>query len=175
MIGMKKSEQEISSFVIETVLKYGREVLLHTRYLDQKTFIQHAEISVYDHCLSVCCLAVHFAYRHHWKVDYEALVRGALLHDYFLYDWHKPHKGYGLHGYTHPYTACRNAERDFQITKKERNIIRCHMFPLTFIPPRYKESWIVNIADDVSTHRECHKKMVMKDEKEEILRLLSVG
>ena len=49
-----------------------------------------------------------------WKLncDKGSLVRGALLHDYFLYDWHQPHKEYGLHGFTHPSTALRNAVQD---------------------------------------------------------------
>lgn len=74
-------------------------------------------------------------------------VRGALLHDYFLYDWHQPHKEYGLHGFTHPSTALRNAVQDFDLNAVERNIIARHMFPLVPIPPRYRESVIVCLAD----------------------------
>lgn len=166
---MKKNEALISDLVVKTVESFGREILADPRYLRLKAYVQHADVSVYDHCLSVACLSVRFVFRHHLKVDLRALVRGALLHDYFLYDWHKPHPEYGLHGYTHPRTAMKNAKRDFQIGKKEANIILRHMFPLTLIPPRYLESWIVNIADDVATCQECHHQHVMVKEKERIL------
>ena len=47
----------------------------------------------------------------HLKVNEKALIRGALLHDYFLYDWHIKRKGHHFHGFTHPATALRNAEK----------------------------------------------------------------
>ena len=40
-----------------------------------------------------------------------------------------------------------NAERYFQATEKERNMILCHMWPLTLIPPRYKEGYAIVWAD----------------------------
>ena len=51
------------------------------------------------------------------------LVRGALLHDYFLYDWHTRKSAKGLkelHGFSHPETALRNAGRDYRLTPCER-------------------------------------------------------
>ena len=83
----------------------------------------------------------------HIKVDRKSLVRGALLHDYFLYDWHEPVLAHKIHGFTHPGIAWRNAERDFDMNPVEKNIIRRHMFPLTPIPPAKIESIIVCIAD----------------------------
>ena len=86
--------------------------------------------------------------RHGIPCDLRALVRGALLHDYYLYDWHDPNKGFRWHGFKHHRYALWNAERDFLLSKKERNIIRTHMFPLTFWNlPRCREAWIVTLAD----------------------------
>ncbi len=75
------------------------------------------------------------------------LIRGALLHDYFLYDWHDPDPNHRLHGFHHAARALANAERDIPLTTIERNIILRHMFPLTPIPPRYKESILVCLVD----------------------------
>ena len=69
-----------------------------------------------------------------------------MLHDYFLYDWHVG-KGHKIHGFTHPKAALINAQEDFNLTKRERDIIVKHMFPLTPIPPKYKESIIVCLVD----------------------------
>ena len=37
--------------------------------------------------------------------------------------------------------------RDFNINVVEKNIIERHMFPLTLIPPKYRESVVVCLVD----------------------------
>ena len=84
------------------------------------------------------------------RVHEKELIRGALLHDYFLYDWHqkyKPTRNVGLHGRIHPKIALFNARKDFNVNYLEADIIERHMFPLTFMPPRYRESLIVCLVD----------------------------
>ncbi|MGX8703383.1 MAG: HD domain-containing protein, partial [bacterium] len=81
------------------------------------------------------------------------LVRAAFLHDYFLYDWHK--QGDKFHGYHHPDIAADNALRDFELTKREENIIRSHMWPLTFRHlPKSREAYIVSLSDKIVSTRE---------------------
>ena len=80
--------------------------------------------------------------------------RGALLHDYFLYDWHDPDPSHRLHGFRHPFFALANAERDFDLTPRERNVIVRHMFPLVPVPPTCREAWIVCVADKACALRE---------------------
>ena len=68
--------------------------------------------------------------------------------DYYLYDWHDPNKGFRWHGFKHHRFALQNAERDFVLSKRERNIIRSHMFPLTFwCLPKCREAWLVTLSD----------------------------
>ena len=33
----------------------------------------------------------------------------------------------------------------------EEDIIKTHMFPVTFRPPKYLESWLVDIIDDIAS------------------------
>ena len=54
-------------------------------------------------------------------------------------------KGY-FHGFTHPRRALRNAEREFQLSGLERDMILRHMWPLTIIPPKYRESYVINAS-----------------------------
>jgi uncharacterized protein len=74
------------------------------------------------------------------------MVKVALLHDYFLYDWHdKNHPK--LHGFRHATIAANNAMRDFGLTKKEYRAIRTHMFPLNLRLPTSREAFILTLAD----------------------------
>ena len=65
----------------------------HSRLSKTALFIQHGSTPCLLHCIAVAyyCyrLAEHFK---PLKSHETELVRGALLHDYFLYDWHIPDK-----------------------------------------------------------------------------------
>ncbi|MBQ8953964.1 MAG: HD domain-containing protein [Clostridia bacterium] len=119
-----------------------------------KTYMQHGATSVYEHSLHVACESLMLARRMNRPVNVRAMVRGALLHDYFLYDWHTPHDGHSLHGFRHAKTAWRNARRDFSLGFIEQDVIRKHMFPLNVTPPMCCESLIVCLADKVCAVRE---------------------
>ena len=116
-----------------------------------KQFIQHGDTSVFNHCIAVAKYSLLISYflerTLKINIDKDSLVRGALLHDYFLYDWHVKGAAEGLHGFTHPGVAMRNADRDFGLNDVEKDIIKKHMFPLTPFPPMHRESFIVSLAD----------------------------
>lgn len=83
----------------------------------------------------------------------KVLTRGALLHDYYLYDWH--HCENKAHAVNHPVIALGNAVQDFELSRRERNIIASHMWPLppTRVP-KCREAWIVCMADKVCSLQE---------------------
>ncbi len=126
-----------------------------SRFELTKNFIQHGKISVYSHCLSVAVMSLRIADFLGIKVDRHSLIRGALLHDYFLYDWHEEDNGtHKWHGFTHPKTALRNANEDFNLSEVESDIIVHHMFPLVPIPPKSREAWLVCVADKLCALKE---------------------
>ena len=81
-----------------------------------------------------------------------------MIHDLFLYDWRvrQPDRK-GLHAFRHPRVALNNALKIFELSKKEQDIILKHMWPLTVIFPRYKESYIVTLVDKYCATYECSK------------------
>ena len=107
--------------------------------------MQHGSTSVYEHSVNVAYKSLLLVENYRLPVDKQSLVRGALLHDYFLYDWHKPHGRW--HGFKHPAIALKNATRDFKLTEIEKNLIVRHMFPLVPIPPKNIEGGIVCMVD----------------------------
>ena len=134
----------------------------HERVLRMRTFIQHGKITTYDHCFRVAAMSYKINKLFRLKSDEKVLIRGAFLHDYFLYDWHKKKakfrnlkEFFKLHGFMHPSYAAANAKRDFGIGEKEENIIKSHMWPLTVTKvPRCREAVIVCIADKLTSATE---------------------
>ncbi len=130
-----------------------RELAMDDRVQKMKTFPQHGSVSTYGHCLRVAFLSYRIARRFGICIDEEAMVRGALLHDYYLYDWHEP--GHTRHAAGHAAAAAENARRDFDIGDREFDIIRSHMWPIS--PGDYpgsREALIVCAADKLCTLEE---------------------
>ncbi|MDR0376747.1 MAG: HD domain-containing protein [Spirochaetaceae bacterium] len=127
--------------------RFARDILESEVFAQCRRFMQHGSISVYAHSLSVARMSFSMA-EGTQGLDLRSLVRSALLHDFFLYDWHVPEKMWSLHGWTHPVTAAENARAYFQVSDKEYSLIRTHMWPYTLLhPPVYREGWIICLAD----------------------------
>ena len=134
--------------------KFGKEILKSKNMQREKRFIQHANVSTYDHSLHVAEMSLTLAHLFRFKLDEESLVRGALLHDFFLYDWHDKTAMPKAHAYLHPLIAYDNAKKEFKLNIIEKNIIQSHMFPIGIVMPKYRESWMVVMADKICTVNE---------------------
>ena len=133
--------------IADLVRFYGGDILSSGGMETEKLFFQHGDVTVFAHSFAVACLCLYLVRLLGLRVDRRALVRGALLHDYFLYDWHVPDPSHRLHGFSHPWRALENAERDFPLGPIERDAIVRHMFPLTLAPPKYREGALICAAD----------------------------
>ena len=98
----------------------------------------------------MCYIALRLADKWHVDVDRRSMVRGALLHDFFMYDWHDPGNLRLLHGFTHAKEALSNARKQFELNKVECDVIQKHMFPLNIALPKYWETVLVSAADKIS-------------------------
>lgn len=130
------------------------EICRNSRMLESTQYIQHGSTSVFRHSVSVAYCAYGIAVRTHADVDVHSLIRGALLHDYFLYDWHVKSSEHKWHGFYHAEKSLENAMEDFTLNEIEKDMIRCHMFPLNLRVPKYKESWILCYADKLCSSGE---------------------
>lgn len=131
------------------------EVCRNSRILESHRYIQHGTTSVFRHSVSVAYVSFCLAAKMGAPVDMPSLVRGALLHDYFLYDWHVKDDAHKWHGFRHARCACDNAMRDVpDLNEVEQDMIRCHMFPLNLRPPKYMEGWILCCADKICSSAE---------------------
>ena len=142
----------------DIINKYASDILNNKKYKEQKQYMQHGKTSVLEHEMNVTICCLNIANKLKLKVDECSLIRGALLHDYFLYDWHIPDKSHKLHGFHHAKTALDNASKDYDLNKVERNMIYTHMFPMNLRIPKYKESIILCLADKIVATKETIKR-----------------
>lgn len=118
-------------------------IIGNTEYQKMKGVTHHG-ISRYDHCMRVA----YFSYKitKVLRLDYKETTTAAMLHDFFTdeVDGEKSLKKLRKH----PGYAVENAKKYFELSDKQVDIIKTHMFPVTFTPPKYLESWIVDLVDD---------------------------
>lgn len=127
------------------------DILRSKNFRSTRSHVQHGNMTVNDHSMNVAKYSLAISEKLHIPCEKKDLIRGALLHDYFLYDWHtpdhiSPHK---LHGFYHPGRALHNAQKEYHLTPREKDIIKKHMWPLTISSvPMCREAWIVTMADN---------------------------
>lgn len=132
-----------------------------------KEHTQHEFSSRFEHCEKV---AYHtYLICKKLGLDYISAARGAMLHDFYFYDWRNKHvEGQKkFHAMRHPNIALKNAQDIFELNDLEKDIIKKHMWPLTVIPPSYKESFIVTFVDKYCATVEFFRYLKNKDKKGE--------
>jgi len=132
-----------------------KDMTKHEKVRSMEAYIAHYDVDTLAHCLFVSYWS--FLICRKLKMDYRSAARGALLHDFYLYDWHIPNIREGLHGFTHPATSLTNAKKYFKINDLEKDIIIKHMWPLTILPPKYKETYVVILVDKICATLETFK------------------
>ena len=132
------------------------DILSNETVKQMHNYIQHGEISCYTHCYYVAYYTYLICKK--LKLDYKSAVRGAMLHDLFLYDWHTTSPAdineKGVHAWAHPRIALKNAAKIFNLNDTEKDIIRNHMWPVTLKFPKTKEAFIVSCMDKYSATAE---------------------
>lgn len=127
-----------------------KELLENETVKEMNQYFQHFDTTCYEHCYR----ASYYCYKVSKKLslDYKSAARGAMLHDLFLYDWRKRLNGRkGLHAFTHGKTSCQNACKLFNLNDIEKDMIKRHMFPVTIIPPKTKEGFLLTLVDKYCT------------------------
>ncbi len=128
-----------------------------------KDSLHHRDKNRLEHVMEVAFYSFLIAKK--MCLDIDAVVKGAMLHDLFYYDWLR--EGPRLHGLRHPRISLENARKLYPLSKKEEDIIKKHMWPLTIIPPCYLESFVVALVDSFCSFRDyipCLRRHLFRDE-----------
>lgn len=121
--------------------------------------IKHHNTNRLNHSIKVSYYSYKIAKK--LKLDYEETAVGGLLHDFYtdkISDCNNFKDKLLLFSSKHPKDAVNNAISNFDLTEKEINIIKTHMFPMNYRIPKYKESWLVSIVDKILSFKEFYKK-----------------
>jgi len=126
--------------------KIIKEIIEKSKVQNMRDYRQHFNISCYEHCYLVSYYCYIICKK--LNLDYMSATRAGMLHDLFLYDWRKNDKSRkGIHAFTHGKTAYKNACEIFDLNDKEKDMILKHMWPVTIILPKYKETFILTFVD----------------------------
>lgn len=120
----------------------------------------HYHTTVSDHSIHVAEISAKIGYtlnKMGMHLSLDTLIRGSLLHDIGIVDARKKTKkemGHCLAIY-HPLKSVELAQKYINdLSKREKNLIEAHMFPFSLHIPKYKESWVVRLADSIAPIKE---------------------
>ena len=148
---MKKDQTVIDDFNLIIT-----DILSNATVNEMKNYRQHYDTNCFDHCKNVAFYSYLICKK--YNLDYEAAARAGMLHDLFLYDWRrKTGERKRWHGFRHPRIALNNSNELFVLSNKEQDIILKHMWPLTIVFPKYKESFIVSCVDKFCAIKESYE------------------
>lgn len=120
------------------------KIIMHEEY-GKLLNLKHHNTTRLTHSLNVTICSYNFAKKLKLNIDYKSLIRGCLLHDFFLYQQKCCPKDKN-HLIYHPIEAIHNSKKYFEINKIEEEVISKHMFPFCSFP-KYTETWIIIICD----------------------------
>lgn len=107
--------------------------------------IRHHGITRLNHCMRVAYYS--YLITKFLRLNYVEVTEAALLHDFFTDELESKNMIVSL--IRHPYIALDNSKKYFNLSIMQEDIIKTHMFPVSLVPPKYIESWIVDIIDDI--------------------------
>ena len=129
----------------------------------------HRGSNTYVHSFKVAKKSIKRAIKSRKKnIDFNVVLIGAILHDYYLYDWRVERNKRKKHGRNHPNISSENATRDFQISDKIKKVIKSHMWPINIKEfPTSIEAKIVSISDKIVSLGEALTSIAFKNKRKE--------
>jgi uncharacterized protein len=119
--------------------------IINNDEFDKIKKIEHHGTTRYEHSLKVSYRAYKIA--KFLKLNAYETARAGLLHDFFISSNNQSKLDKCISTFTHPYKAVKTVSKNFNVSDRELDIIKTHMFPVNLSIPRYAESWVVNLVD----------------------------
>lgn len=133
----------------EEFLQIVNKIISNRKYLKLQNEKHHHNSNRYKHMMDVSYMTYKFCKKK--NLDYKSATRAAILHDFYFDD---DFKSSPKRMFKHYEVAIKNAKKLCNLNEKEENIIASHMFPIGGKIPKYKESIVVDVIDDIVSTKE---------------------
>lgn len=143
-------------------LEIIEQIMANDEFIKEQDMQHHADTRL-NHSLKVSYYSYKIAKA--LRLEYTDVARAGLLHDFYfeqVNDQEKIKDKVLLFTTKHPEIALNNSLKYFELTEKEKDIIRTHMFPVDVKIPRYLESWVVSLVDKAVSTKEMYFKFYNK-------------
>jgi len=131
---------------IDKYIELTGDLLRHPDVQAMKTYNHHREVTTHFHSMYVSYTVMKMCEALHPSEERE-IVRAALLHDFYLYEWYTE-KHEEKHIWYHPKQSVKNIEARFgKLSDMQRNMILAHMFPMSYETPSSLGAWLLTAAD----------------------------
>ena len=163
----------MDDIILYIIVKYGRHIISTEEFMHTFEQTHHLNTTVGDHTLSVAAEAVKLCLMRGYS-DEETIrnvVTAALCHDLGIMGRKEKYSNTAQCYLKHPLDSVDvymgvTGEQEERVMDSIRN----HMFPVKPGMPRYKEGWILTLADKISSFREkIGKQAVTETVRKEIL------
>lgn len=145
-IGSRKDFTCPSETLVNEFIELIQDILHISDVQGLRDYYQHCRTSRLQHCINVAYYT--FLLSRRLKLNVRSATRGALLHDFYLYDWKNNEQPLeGRHSVVHPTVALTMASRHVEVDSVMEDCIINHMWPMTKNHPATAEGWIVQGAD----------------------------
>lgn len=141
-------------------MRQVRDVIQSPNITRLEEFEQHLGTSRLRHSFNVSYKSFVLAEKLGW--DSRAVARAGLMHDMFYYNFRDTDYTAREHCRIHPQVALENARRNFDISGKESDIIRSHMWLTAKPRPGCKEAYLVTMVDKYCATEEFFKGLAAK-------------
>lgn len=138
----------------DIILSYGRPVLKSRTFETLMTQKHHGCSTAGIHSIRVayfCLFLASVLGAAGIHADRRILVRAALCHDLGMMERYAQYRSSRQCCFQHPVNSVKEAEKILcDISYKEEDAIRSHMFPLAVYRPHSLEGWILTVADKMA-------------------------
>ena len=129
-------------------------------YQKLKNYIHHNSTTRYQHCLNVAWYT--FLWCKKAGLNAKSAARGAMCHDFYLYDNQEFYRTGLRHSVVHPRYALLNTRLHFKTDPVMEDCIVHHMWPSGAGKPTTSEGMIVTVADKYCASLEWGTKQAIR-------------
>lgn len=144
--------------IVRDVHIIGKDILETAEFHQALEQTHHDKTTVGAHSMEVACTALAISRMLngiHISTNEKQMIRAALCHDLGILGRYDKFANNFVCCYRHPKDSVRVAEKLLGgLTSIERDVIAHHMWPVTPVPPRHREAYIVTLADKICAIRE---------------------